>query len=249
MLRHSPVMPLLGRTGARRNRSTSTTLLMTSIEFYMNNWGNLASVIGLVISCITLARVARINKAQREEREVLRKVLDLEELYIKIEETILVLNETLRKISVADNPNASQLRDVLTERINALSRASEKFRGALNALSTIRGDSLLISPSHFERGQEYLWRKCYIAARSEFQKALNFYNASPLIDSAPHLAEVYYYLARCSLDMEDMASAKMNLTMAVKYASRLSDIKLKQLIGELSLQIDDKELMNLLRLK
>lgn len=212
------------------------------IKIIKNNWGDLASMLGLLVSIVTLIRVANINKAQREEREVIRKVLDLEELHITIEETIDILTKTIQNLSVSDKPQPSQINTVLSERINSLARTSEKFSSALNALSTLRGDNLVISSSHLERGQYLLHKQKYIQSIKEFEKSLSFYQNYQTADYPHKLMETYYYLARCYFEIDELIDVKKNLMFAIQYAKEVDDKKFQFVIGELAKKIEDKEL-------
>jgi hypothetical protein len=184
---------------------------MNVLHYLKQNWGDFLSAIGMVISIITLLRVTSITNAQRQERDMVRKVLDLEELHITLEESITILNAIITESSSPDGVDTMALGRTVGDRINALARTSEKFKGALQALSTVRGDEISIASSHIEKGKEQLSVKNYTQAHSEFRKAKSFYELLPSPDKEHGLMEVYYYLARCSFGAREQVDTKQNL--------------------------------------
>lgn len=207
-------------------------------KFLSDNWGNIASALGFIISVVTLLRVNSINRAQEQERRILGQVLDFEDLYISMEETFFILDVILN----GEHEIPADIIRLLSQRLNSTARTAEKFKGALQAVNTLRGDKIGIPESHLNKGIDLFNKKAYEEAIKEFDKAIEFYKGIPSLTEEEDLVKAYYYSAMCYFEKGDLNIVKHPLTLAVRHCKSAKSSGFKILIGDLIKRLERAEL-------
>jgi tetratricopeptide (TPR) repeat protein len=191
-------------------------------SYILQNWGNLISALGLIISFTTLAKVSSISAAQKKEREVIKKVLDLEELQIRIEETKIVLQEISAQLSISSSSN--NLISLLNERINVLFQTSGELSSSIESINILKGDS----PEKVSSG--YFSKARFLLEAGKFNEAINYYQRCTLFFETLEkdkyrnaIMHGNYGISICYMKLENYGQAKYYANKTSEMASQSND--------------------------
>lgn len=212
-------------------------------NYTIQNWGNLFSAVGVLISVITLMKVSSINTTQKQERAVIKKVLDLEELQIRIEETKIVLQDISEQLSCSDNKENRNLLFLLNERMNVLFQTSGKLSSAIESINILKEDgSEKVSGDYFAKARGLLREEKFKEAIDYYERCVIFFEK--LKNEKHHYSIMHgnYGIALCYIKLKDYNQARYYSDKAHKVATLINDNEMINSCNLLKKEIEDADL-------
>lgn len=212
------------------------------IEFIFKNWGNLSSLIGLIICVLTLMKVSSIAAARKEERKLIKEVLFLIDLNIFLEETKTTLKLVQAELSKNPDNRRNDLKEIVENRLNNLYHLTGEFTRAITSIELIlENKRSIIYPSNFEKAYDLFKKEAYSESIKYFRKEIELQQLLTLPRSNVQIARSFANIALANQKLNNRRSALESIQISLEFAKKSKDSRMIEELTELLNNMSDKK--------